>query len=150
MHLSTFAELLRSRFPGLPADLVFSTPNTVPVSDGETPPNVGPPENPSTEATPSPVSQPSAFNTQPPSPRRRWKRYARQVGRPTLLTAEIADAMDEAILRTGITDCRAANLVKVSRTTVTRWKQEDPTFVDFLETARTQFMHTQLTKLLNT
>src|SRR5205814_1192365 len=42
----------------------------------------------------------------PAPPRRRWKRRARQMGRPTLLTEEIADAMYESILKGGFSDSR--------------------------------------------
>jgi len=94
-----------------------------------------------------PVSQLSTLNSQPSPKRRRWKRYARQIGRPTLLTEDIADAMYEAILRTGISDSQAGNLVKVSRASVCRWKQEDPAFADFLGTARVRFMAAQIRKI---
>jgi hypothetical protein len=58
--------------------------------------------------------------------------------------------MYEAILHRGLSDSRAALLVKVSTSTVSRWKQEDPRFADFLETARAKFELTQIKEVTDT
>jgi len=116
-------------------------------------------------ATQTPTSAPSLASPQPansaPQPvasnskretaraRARWARFVRRRGRPTLLTEEVADAMYEAILDFGVTDSRAALLAHVSTSTVSRWKQEDPIFADFLETARTEFECGEVTKIRN-
>jgi hypothetical protein len=64
-----------------------------------------------------------------------------------LLTEDIADAMYDAILEYGVTDSRAGLMAHVSTSTVSRWKQEDPIFADFLETARTAFEAEEVRKI---
>jgi len=130
--------LLRSLVPDLPDPVICH-----PIASS---PSTGREAQTSTAASAAPSSPPTA----PARQRRRWKRYARQTGRPTLLTEEIADAMYEAILRDGVTDSKAGLRAKVSSSTVSRWKQEDPAFADFLETARVRFEATHIRNVVRT
>jgi hypothetical protein len=142
MNAISVSAFLRSQIPNFPTDLVCSIPNATLARDAETPE--------SASGAPPTVSQHSTLSSQPSPIRRRWKRHARRFGRPTLLTEEIADAMYEAILQGGVTDSRAGLLAKVSRSTVSRWKQEDPAFAEFLEVARTRFEFAQIKKVRDT
>ena len=81
-----------------------------------------------------------------PARRRRWQKFVRR-GRPSTFNEDVADAMYESILETGVPDSRAGLLANVSTSTVSRWKQEDPNFAEFLETARSKFEFAELKKI---
>jgi hypothetical protein len=102
-------------------------------------------------APPSNDGQPGTRNSKLETPskegrRRRWQKFVRR-GRPSTFNEEVADAMYESILEAGVTDSRAGLLANVSTSTVSRWKQEDPGFADFLETARTHFEFAEVKKI---
>jgi len=78
--------------------------------------------------------------------RHHWNKFVRR-GRPSTFNEDVADAMYESILEAGVTDSRAALLAHVSTTTVSRWKQQDPSFADFLETARAEFEIEEVRKI---
>src|SRR4051812_39728985 len=57
-------------------------------------------------------------------------------GRPSIFSEEVADTIFEIILTDGFKDARAARLVGISASTVSRWKRKIPEFAEFLALAR--------------
>ena len=75
-----------------------------------------------------------------PKPRRRVRRQrSGPIKRRTLFSKEIANAIYDIILTEGLKDSRAARLVGISPSTISRWKRKIPHFAEFLATARADF-----------
>jgi hypothetical protein len=110
------------------------------------------PKIPETASGAPPVAGPQLETTnskpktaEPAARRRRWRKFVRR-GRPSTFNEDVADAMYESILEAGVSDSRAGLLANVSTSTVSRWKQEDPDFAEFLETARSKFEFAEIKK----
>src|SRR4051812_13679231 len=90
-------------------------------------------------APPSAVSAApvSSVPSAPPEPKT-------QPGRPTQLTARMADALCDVIRRTGASDSAAAAGMCLHPSTVSRWKKANPDFAILLRNARECFRAAQL------
>ena len=82
--------------------------------------------------------------------RRRPRRgKSRRPGRPTIFSDEIADAIYEIILTEGLKDTRAARLVGISASTISRWKRKIPDFGEFLAVARAKFELAEIKEIVD-
>jgi hypothetical protein len=68
-------------------------------------------------------------------------------GRPSTCTADKLHAICAFIRTTGLSDTAAAALVQVTRSTLSRWKQEDEEVQQELDVARAQFQMPRLEKI---
>ena len=69
-------------------------------------------------------------------------------GRPSILTADITVVIYGLIRSFNLTDSRAALMAGVSTSTISRWKEAEPAFADYLETARIEFEIDRTRRLL--
>ena len=69
-------------------------------------------------------------------------------GRPSILTADMTVVIYGLIRSFGLTDSRAALMAGISTSTISRWKEAEPAFADYLETARIEFEIDRTRRLL--
>ena len=92
---------------------------------------------------------PHYFRSAPKPCRCAQRQRSRRLERRTLFSRETANAIYEIILTEGLKDSRAARLVGISASTISRWKRKIPDFGEFLAVARAKFELAEIKEIVD-